>query len=372
MNVAPETSKKKICFVALNIYWCLSRKYPSARIGGAELQQLFIGEGLRDRGYDVSFITIDYGPPQIESIDGLTVYKTFKEKEGLFAIRFLYPRLFKIWKALRQANADIYYTRTAGFLPGVLCVFCRTYRKKLIFASSSDVNFIPKMLKLPSLRDKILYYYGLKRATAIIVQSNVQKSLLWENFSLKGIVIPNFLRSKAKPLQNKDQKHVLWVSNIRDMKRPMQFVRLAQIFPNEKFVMIGGPEGGNYKLFEDVKRESAELKNLEFLEFQPFERTERYFDTCKVFVNTSVYEGFPNTFLQAWRRGIPVISYVDPDRIIKKNNLGTVVDSELSLREALCSFLKSPLCDPRRIMKYFVEHHSHKVIDRYRTLLEII
>ena len=134
MNVATHSVKKKICFVALNIYPCLSRKYPSARIGGAELQQLFIGEGLRDRGYDVSFITIDFGPPQVESINRLTVYKTFKEKEGLFAIRFLYPRLFKIWKALHQANADIYYTRTASFLPGILYMFCRTHRKKLIFA----------------------------------------------------------------------------------------------------------------------------------------------------------------------------------------------------------------------------------------------
>ncbi len=372
MNVAPETSKKKICFVALNIYWCLSRKYPSARIGGAELQQLFIGEGLRDRGYDVSFITIDYGPPQIESIDGLTVYKTFKEKEGLFGIRFLYPKLFKIWKAMRQANAGIYYTRTAGFLPGILCIFCKTHGKKLMFASSSDANFIPKTLNLPTLRDKILYYYGLKRATAIIVQSNVQKLLLWENFGLKGIVIPNFLRYKAEPVQNKDKKHVLWVSTIRDMKRPMQFIRLAQIFPNEQFIMIGGPEGRNHKLFEDIKRESAPLKNLEFLGFQSFERTEGYFDKCKVFVNTSVYEGFPNTFLQAWRRGIPVISYVDPDRIIQNNKLGAVVRSELSLREALRSFLENPLCDPSSVMKYFTEHHSYTVIDRYCTLLEAI
>ena len=372
MNVNSDLPKKKICFVALDIYPCLSGRYPVDRIGGAEVQQMFIGKGLRAKGYDVSYVTQDYGQPDIEVIDNLRVYKAFKPNAGLFGIRFLYPRLFKIWKALTRVNADVYYTRGAGFLPSILGIFSKIHKKKFIFAASSDANFIPEMLKLPTQRDKILYRYGLKRAAAIIVQSNIQKSLLWQNFKLHGTVIPNFCIAEAKHLQDRERRYILWVSFIRHMKRPMQFIRLAQEFPNEEFVMIGGPAASNQTLFEEVKRESATLRNLQFLRFQPFEQTEKYFDKCKVFVNTSVYEGFPNTFLQAWRRGIPVISYVDPDNVIKQNKLGIVVSSERELDEALRSFVRGPVWDPNRVIEYFRKNHSHKVIDKYTALLREI
>ena len=362
----------KICFVAHGVYPLLSKSCSVDRIGGAELQQVQIGKGLRNKGIDVSYVVFDHGQPDVENIDDLTLHKSFQEDEGIPVIRFLYPRLYKIWKALLRADADVYYCRAAGFLTGVLTLFCRIYKKKYIFAGAHDTDFIPEKLLIPTKRDKFLYLYGIRNAAAIIVQSNDQKQLLWKNFGLKGTVIRNFLDDENISVSYSDRKIILWVATIKSWKRPLQFINLAKIFPDEHFVMIGGRLGSEPKLFQLVTDQCAQLPNITFLGFQPLKETERYFSQCKVFINTSEHEGFPNTFLQAWRCGVPVITYVNPDGIVVENGLGTVVASETELREALSDFLEDKKPDPEVIMRYFKENHSKGVIDHYYTLLENI
>lgn len=360
----------KICFAAPNIYPLLSGIGKTARIGGAELQQLQVGSVLRDHGFSVSYVTLDHGQEAVQRMDRFTVFKAFSAEEGLPGFRFLHPRMTKLWRALRRADADVYYTRGAGFLVGLLALFCRAYRKRFIFAAASDYDFIPDKLLIRLSRDKVLYKFGLRRADAIVVQSLTQQTLLHRHFGLEGTVIPNFLGEKAKPLRREDRKHVLWVSTIRALKGPFEYIRLARAFPSRRFVMIGGPSTFEAGLYTAVADACREVPNLQFLGFQPFHRTEAWFDQCRVFVNTSTVEGFPNTFLQSWRRGIPVISFVDPDNVIVRNNLGACVKTFEEMSETLARFLSNENGDSGHIHGYFAEHHSEQVVDKLIQLIE--
>jgi glycosyltransferase involved in cell wall biosynthesis len=360
----------KVCFVALGIYPCLNVKSGNERIGGAELQQIFIGKGLLKQGVAVSYVTTDHGQPDLETIDGMLLYKSFREEDGIPGFRYFYPRLFRIWQALKRADADVYYCRAAGFLPGLLVLFCLIYGRKFIYAGAHDTDFLPGKELLRFTRDRFLYHFGLRRASAVIVQSNYQNQLLWANYRLKGTVIRNFFEGEVKSTSPNKQKEILWVSTIRKWKRPFLFIELARAFPDERFVMIGGEDYSNPSLFRDVKEACALLPNIEFLGFQPLVRTESYFDRCKVFVNTSEHEGFPNTFLQAWRRGIPVVSYVNPDGLIKEHGLGLSVESSQQMNEVLMKLLLNPRKNAALISEYFMENHSERVIDKYCSLLK--
>jgi glycosyltransferase involved in cell wall biosynthesis len=49
----------------------------------------------------------------------------------------------------------------------------------------------------------------------------------------------------------------------------------------------------------------------------------KYYVESTLLVNTSPSEGFPNTFLEAWGNGKPIVSLnFDPDELICKNKLG--------------------------------------------------
>jgi glycosyltransferase involved in cell wall biosynthesis len=61
-----------------------------------------------------------------------------------------------------------------------------------------------------------------------------------------------------------------------------------------------------------------------------------------VFVNTSEIEGFPNTFLQAWVRGIPVVSFFDPDGVIQREGLGRTVASVEEMAAAVHRLAMDP------------------------------
>ena len=75
-------------------------------------------------------------------------------------------------------------------------------------------------------------------------------------------------------------------------------------------------------LFAEAAKEAEKLPNVTFLGTVPPIEMEGWFKKKKLFMNTSIREGFPNTFLQAWMNRVPVVSLnIDPDGIIEKYGL---------------------------------------------------
>jgi glycosyltransferase involved in cell wall biosynthesis len=77
--------------------------------------------------------------------------------------------------------------------------------------------------------------------------------------------------------------------------------------------MIGGPAAkaslpaGYYEGFAP----GCKAADVEFTGFLPLAQVEPWFDRARVLVSTSLFEGMPNVFLQAWARGVPIVCTVD-------------------------------------------------------------
>jgi glycosyltransferase involved in cell wall biosynthesis len=167
---------------------------------------------------------------------------------------------------------------------------------------------------------------------------------------------------------------ILWVSTIRKLKRPELFLDLAEALPKHQFRMIGGPGDGERALFESIESRASNMRNVRFLGFLPFLETEEQFDRTRLFVNTSDSEGFPNTFLQAWARGIPTVSFVDAGARLDGEPIGLRVASleeMVATVAGLASDDQLRLEEGRRCAAYVESNHSpDKIVALYEQIFE--
>ncbi len=363
--------KPHICFVSPTTWPLLSGDRDIPVIGGAEVQQSLVAPELAARGYRVSMITLDYGQPDRTTVKGVTVHRLYKPDEGLPVLRFVYPRLTTLWRVLREVDADIYYQRSAAALTGFLAAFCRRYGKRAIYAGASDVDFTPRHPDIRFARDRWLFQYGVRNVSRVFVQNATQLERVRDNFGREASLVPNCYRpprgAGADP-----GGYVLWVATVRPSKRPEIVLELARRMPRQRFVMVGGCDsdrrGREYA--QGIREAAAALPNVEYRGFMAFAEADRVFDGARVLLNTSSYEGFPNTFLQAWSRGVPAVAFVDcgsrgPDGL----PLYDIVQDAAAMGDRLERLMRDDEAwrhASRRVREHFEAHHSlDAVVDVY-------
>ncbi|MYM26305.1 glycosyltransferase, partial [Duganella sp. FT135W] len=308
-----------ICFVAPILYPVLVNDPATLVVGGAEVQQCFLARALCAAGYRVSVVTGDFGQPDEVMVDGIRVIKIRRSRFNLNlpVLRYLHPRLTSIWAALRRADADIYYQRCAAAASGVVVAFARWHGRRAVFAAASDIDLVPGPANSnKSWRDRQLFGYGLRRADAVLVQNPLQLRLLADWTGRRGTLVPSCYALPAPapaPEVQPPPQVVLWAGMMRVAKRPELVLELAARLPQLQFRMLGGPSlsGGSDDCYAAIQERARALPNVEFVGFVPYAQADRHFDEAAVFLNTSLIEGFPNTFLQAWARAVPTVSFFD-------------------------------------------------------------
>lgn len=324
-----------ICFVGLANLPVLAREYGKLGSGGAELQQTLLAKALAVKGYDVSMVVADHGQPDGAVWDRVKTYKAYRPAGGLPGLRFIHPRWTGLWSALRRAGADIYYVMCAGALLGQVTLFTRLYGGKVIFAAASDSDCDPATLLIRYWRDKRLYRYGLRHADVVLAQTREQQSALSKNFGRESRVVAPLTDVGGRRLSFTEREGVLWVANMRPLKRPALLLEAARRLPQLQFHIIGGPVSGAESFYAAVREEALQVANVRFHGAVPYHEIGEFFERCRVFVGTSEIEGFPNTYLQAWSRGTPVAAFLDPEQLIARNGMGRAVSTISELCEAI-------------------------------------
>lgn len=379
------SAKKKICFVM--------PFHISQRGGGAEVQAWLYAKELAKRNYDVYYVAKSQLKkfPTFNIIDNV---KIFWIKETL---HFEWLNSFKYYKTLNKIKPDIIVQRMTSFITGLLGLYTSRNKNKFIWICTGDPIpqkwYFIKRQKLLTENSKKFFIiklifllnafitdlarnYGMMKISVAFTQNEKQHYELKKSYRINSEkILPctelpeNYIENQSKL----NEKIILWVSNLSLNKQPESFIELAKLFDgmDYKFVMIGNR---NDKLFtENLFAKAPE--NFIWLGKLSYKDTLHWFDKASVFVNTSGYEGFPNTFAQAWIRGIPVITLgIDPDSLIKTYTLGFVTHSLDEMKEKILELITNNALYTElnsRIKKYAIENLTvGKAVNHFISIIE--
>lgn len=176
---------------------------------------------------------------------------------------------------------------------------------------------------------RILFHQSLKLVDIYICQNSYQQQRMKEIFPKKKVLkFYNPIDTSFKKYNFK-RSYIAWVGIFQKQKNLSALLSIAIKLSNYKF-MIAGEE------LESIDSETSEilklikkLNNVEFVGMLSRDEIFIFLSKAHCLLNTSHYEGFPNTYLEAISVRTPIVTrkITDPDNIITNNRLGVCADS---------------------------------------------
>ena len=331
------------------------------RVGGAERQQWILSRALVSIGWSVT-IGVRHIFPAGEQvvIDGV---KFVGIGRG--------PFLWACYRFLMAERPDWWYWRAAEHWWGPAVQIAKLSNVRTIYAVAYDTDVSPRHALARRSRLWPLYAWGLRCSDRIFVQHGGQFSRLAPQLQTRAFIVPSFAGEMPISFSHGERrKYVAWVAVLRRPKRADLLIEIARKIPSVQFVVCGGltSHRSSMEYGQKIVDGLRALPNVEFLGKVDPKKAQQVIAEAAVFLSTSDEEGFPNTFLEAWGSGTPVVSLkIDPDGIIHQKGLGRVSGTiEQASRD-----IDALIADPKlrndiasRAKEYVAQRHSIQAVTK--------
>jgi len=279
-----------------------------------------------------------------------------------------------------QVDADVYCGFGVSPLTAEIAAFCHKSQKKFVLFAGSDIDFSlkyrPESREVnPCDSQGDICYYALMHADLILTQTETQRKLLLKRFGKEGVTLRNpvdLSGSFPRPPEGVNPgKIALWIGKSDQIKRPEILLQLASVFPEIEFAMVMNRSDPN--IFQAVMQNKP--PNVKVLEWVPLEEGEKLFARAFVLINTSLFEGFPNTFLQAGKYGVPLLSFqVDPEGFIERNACGIVAQGSFDQFAKGFDLIRSDPAGHSRFARNIREYveRNHALEDKIEQLNQLL
>lgn len=306
----------KILFLSSHAHLVLERN--TSRVsGGAELQIALLARELAARGIKTVIAAGDTGQADGELHDGVLIRNAGKFQTGGIAdtLRAL-PRVVAV---IKEEQPDwvflLGWTTWLFFLH--MMKLSLEFRLGFICGLDTEVN---GGFRRENPVRGWFFEHAMRRCDARFAMTEDQRMLFHKNGMpcgfYRNLILPRSTKRAAeKPID------LLWVSRCQPIKRPHLFLDLAERLPESACRMVCPCEDAG--LWESVRGRAETIPNLEFIERVPYHEIQAVYDSAKIFVNTSEWEGWPNSFIQSGLGEAALLSLdVNPDGLFNRYALG--------------------------------------------------
>lgn len=354
----------KLCFISPG-YWSIDvLNGDTSRSGGSEAQIAQLAYQFGRLGHKVELYFGGEGDPRspilIKGIRCFDVFPTWKHP----------GRLVQFWNALRNSDPDLIYARLPNDFLWIIGIFSKFHHKsKFVYAIGSDRHCNPwKSHGHKPWIHNLLFAIGLRLSDVVVVQHQEQSKLVKPYLSGKCILVPNLIQSSGSTIRDYDRTDidVIWISQIRPPKQLEILLDIAERLPELKFTVIGSFYDLHSQSIFESKMQN--IRNLRYTGPLDHESTMKLLSNSRVLVNTSLWEGFPNTMLEAWSFGVPVVSLqIDPGSVIRHEKLGLVSGTVVQMVNDIRSLVRNGQLNNemgKRGQNYIKRMHSIEAVCR--------
>lgn len=339
--------------------------------GGAVTATLVWMEALNELGHEIIQARAENdNRPILEEFSWIQICKIYDPNKGIPKVRWLTYRLRKYFIALKNIDCDYVFESIPTWTSYFLGLICLVQNKKLILRVAND-NILDERFKLThSIFERKFIFLAFRISSYILAQNNFQYNSLKKMFPRKKILKisnPYIVNRSLKSMEKEYQGYIAWVANFRYQKNPELLYKIASRMTTEDFKVAGKPistmdkESGGF--IEKLKK----LPNVEFVGVVRKKEILTFFSKAKFLLNTSRYEGFSNTFLEAMSTGTPILTThnVNPDGIINRFDLGIIYENEVDLQSKLETLSESSyIKKSHNCLHYIEENHDHLALGR--------
>ena len=353
----------KFLVIDINIHYLL--RGMNHTVGGASVQTFNWIYGMKKCGYQAIIIS----PKAFKCKEALV------EKISIPENNFTkhHKQIVFYFKVLKKHSPDFIYISVPDWSNIIPLIIAKLLKVKVIQRISNDYLVDSRAIRRFGLIKYWVYQKQLSLATLILCQNNYQfESIKTKYTKIQVKKMYNPFKFEGVDCKNTNRVYVAWIGIFQYQKNLKELFNITKQLPEVQFKIAGR---GYESIDEETKRVVQNLKdlpNVKFIGLLPREQIINFLTESFCLLNTSHYEGFPNTYLEAFSTCTPVVTrkLTDPDGIIQKYSLGKAVNDYDKLPNAILEIRNSKKEKKTKYGNYLKLNHNP--VDLAKKIIKIL